>query len=110
MVRKTLRRLTRTGWLVRLTAGRYGIVPLSSGDETTPQVNCYVVARELLGETSYYIYHLQPKQEFLYLFDYGDAWRFRVRVYAINPDAPEGKYPRIAESVGEAPEQYPDWG
>ena len=53
---------------------------------------------------------LQPKQEFLYLFDYGDEWRFKVRVYAINPDAPEGKYPRIVESVGEAPEQYPDWG
>ncbi|MDY6875907.1 MAG: hypothetical protein SWK90_06870 [Chloroflexota bacterium] len=57
MVRKTLRRITRTGWLVRLTAGRYAIVLLSSGDETTPQVNCYVVAQELLGETSYYIYH-----------------------------------------------------
>lgn len=52
---------------------------------------------------------LQPKQEFLYLFDYGDGWRFKVRVYAINPDAPEGEYPRIVESVGEAPEQYPDW-
>ncbi len=32
-------------------------MPLSSGDETTPQVNCYVVARELWGETSYYISH-----------------------------------------------------
>jgi len=54
---KALRRLTRAGWLVRLTAGRYAIVPLSSGDEATPQVNRYVVARELLGETSYFISH-----------------------------------------------------
>ena len=54
---KALRRLTRAGWLVRLTAGRYAIVPLSSGEEATPQVNRYVVARELLGETSYYISH-----------------------------------------------------
>ena len=54
---KALRRLTRAGWLVRLTAGRYAIVPLSSGDEATPQVDRYVVARELLGETSYYISH-----------------------------------------------------
>ncbi len=54
---KTLRRLTRAGWLVRLTAGRYAIVPLSSGEEATPQVNRYVVARELLGETPYYISH-----------------------------------------------------
>ena len=52
-----LRRLTRTGWLVRLTAGRYAIVPLSSGDQATPQVNRYVVAREVLGETPYTISH-----------------------------------------------------
>jgi predicted transcriptional regulator of viral defense system len=55
--KKTLRRLTRAGWLVRLAAGRYAIVPLSSGDEDTPQVNRYVIARELLGETPYYISH-----------------------------------------------------
>ena len=54
---KTLRRLTRAGWLVRLTAGRYAIVPLSSGEEATPQVNRYIIARELLGETSYYVSH-----------------------------------------------------
>ncbi len=54
---QTLRRLTRAGWLVRLTAGRYAIVPLSSGDEATPQVSRYVIARELLGETPYYISH-----------------------------------------------------
>jgi hypothetical protein len=50
---------------------------------------------------------LEPKQQFLYLFDYGDEWRFKVRVHAINPDAPEGEYPRLVESVGEAPDQYP---
>jgi predicted transcriptional regulator of viral defense system len=54
---KTLRRLTRAGWLVRLTAGRYAIVPLSSGNEAIPQVNRYVIARELLGETPYYVSH-----------------------------------------------------
>ena len=54
---QTLRRLTRAGWLVRLTAGRYAIVPLSSGNEATPQVNRYVIARELLGETPYAISH-----------------------------------------------------
>ncbi len=57
VTRQILRRLTRAGWLVRLTAGRYAIVPLSSGEEATPQVNRYVVARELLGETPYYISH-----------------------------------------------------
>ena len=53
----TLRRLTRSGWLVRLTAGRYAIVPLSSGDQANPQVNRYVVARELMEDASYYISH-----------------------------------------------------
>jgi predicted transcriptional regulator of viral defense system len=54
---QALRRLTRAGWLVRLTAGRYAIVPLSSGGEATPQVNRHVVARELLDGTPYYISH-----------------------------------------------------
>lgn len=52
---------------------------------------------------------LEVAKKFLYLFDYGDEHRFRVRVHAINPDAAEGDYPRIVESVGEAPEQYPSW-
>jgi len=55
--KKTLRRLSRAGWVVRLAAGRYAIVPLSSGDEATPQSNRYVIARELLGDTPYYISH-----------------------------------------------------
>ena len=48
-----LRWLTRAGWLVRLTAGRYAIVPLFSGNEATPHLNRYVVAREILEETPY---------------------------------------------------------
>lgn len=55
--KKVLRRLTRAGWLVRLTAGSYAIVPLSSGDEATPEINRYVIARELMGETPYTITH-----------------------------------------------------
>jgi predicted transcriptional regulator of viral defense system len=54
---QTLMRLDRAGWLVRLTAGRYAIVPLSSGDVPTPQINRYVIARELLHDTPYYISH-----------------------------------------------------
>lgn len=55
--KKVLRRLTRAGWLVRLTAGNYATVSLSSGDEATPEVNRYVIARDLMGETPYYISH-----------------------------------------------------
>ena len=54
--------------------------------------------------------NLEPGQKFLYLFDFGDEWRFTVRVHAINQDAPDGEYPHIVESVGKAPRQYPDRG
>lgn len=54
--------------------------------------------------------NLKPKKEFMYLFDYGDEWRFKVRVHAVNEHAhPNAEYPRIVESVGKAPEQYPSW-
>lgn len=53
---------------------------------------------------------LRKGQDFLYLFDYGDEWQFNVRVHAINDNAdPNAEYPRLVESVGQAPEQYPDW-
>lgn len=53
---------------------------------------------------------LERGQTFLYLFDYGDEWRFKVRVHAINPNADTSvQYPRLVETVGDAPPQYPDW-
>ena len=52
-----LRRLTEAGWLVRLMPGHYAIVPLSSGDIANPQINRYVIGRELMGETPYYFSH-----------------------------------------------------
>ena len=56
-VLQILRRLTRAGWVAHLTAGRYAIVPLSSGSTTAPQVNRYVIVRELLDPAPYYISH-----------------------------------------------------
>ena len=53
---------------------------------------------------------LRKGQNFLYLFDYGDEWQFNVRVQAINDNADATvEYPHLVESVGQAPEQYPDW-
>ena len=53
---------------------------------------------------------LKKGQKFLYLFDYGDEWRFAVKVHAINPAAPEDRdYPVLVEAMGEAPSQYPGW-
>lgn len=54
--------------------------------------------------------NLRKGQNFLYLFDYGDEWRFNVKLHAINENGdPEAEYPRLVESVGTAPQQYPDW-
>lgn len=54
--------------------------------------------------------NLPVGKTFMYLFDYGDEWRFKVRVHAINDHAdPNAEYPRIVESVGQAPPQYPTW-
>jgi len=52
---------------------------------------------------------LEEGKEFLYLFDYGDEWQFRVKVSAINENAdPDADYPLVVEAVGDAPEQYGD--
>ena len=46
----------------------------------------------------------------MYLFDYGDEWRFEVKVQKINDEGEPGvEYPRIVEAIGEAPPQYADW-
>ena len=48
-------------------------------------------------------------QTFLYLFDYGDEWLFQVKLESVRQDQPLPKNPRIVETKGESPEQYPDW-
>jgi len=45
-------------------------------------------------------------QTFLYLFDYGDEWRFRVSLEEIQANKPHPKRPRIVERKGKSPEQY----
>jgi hypothetical protein len=54
---------------------------------------------------------LKPRKRFLYLFDYGDDWRFSVTTEAIVPDGvvKGTRYPRVTERYGEAPAQYPTW-
>jgi len=51
---------------------------------------------------------LPLKDEMLFTFDYGDDWQFKVRLEAVE-DAPcKFKRPRVSESAGKAPEQYPE--
>ena len=51
---------------------------------------------------------LKEGQRIAYLFDFGDEWRARLTVRRITTDDGE-QYPRLLESVGEAPPQYPDY-
>lgn len=51
----------------------------------------------------------QPGQRLLYLFDFGDDLRHDIEVLGIAPPSAEGQYPRIAETHGAAPPQYPVW-
>lgn len=43
----------------------------------------------------------------LFMFDYGDDWRFSVTLKEIRPATEGEKLPRVLKSVGKAPEQYP---
>lgn len=52
---------------------------------------------------------LYPGKTFLYLFDYGDEWEFKVEVEEIDPDKPRPLKPQIVAERGTAPEQYPNY-
>lgn len=49
---------------------------------------------------------LEAGQQFLFIFDFGDEWRFRCKVLKIIDE--DTKTPEIVRSKGEAPQQYPD--
>jgi hypothetical protein len=45
----------------------------------------------------------------LFMFDYGDDWRFVVEVIGMGQKAPKARYPKVLKKVGRAPEQYGGW-
>lgn len=50
------------------------------------------------------------KKEFLFLFDYGDEWRFGVKLLGTSDKkTPRARYPRVTARRGKAPAQYPPW-
>ncbi len=51
---------------------------------------------------------LYEGQDFLYLFDYGDEWLFRVELEKIDTECPRPQKTQIIEKKGEDPEQYPE--
>lgn len=44
----------------------------------------------------------------VFLFDYGDEWRFRIKLKANGIKLAKVRYPRVVARQGEAPEQYPE--
>ncbi len=48
-------------------------------------------------------------QKMLFLFDYGDDWHFVLELIGIESPDKKVKYPRVVESNGEPPLQYPDY-
>ena len=47
-------------------------------------------------------------RKFHYLFDFGDEWWHEITVEQTDAPAEKGKYPRILETHGASPPQYPD--
>jgi hypothetical protein len=45
----------------------------------------------------------------LFMFDYGDDWRFVVEVIGMGERAAKAHYPKVLKKVGQAPEQYGSW-
>lgn len=54
---------------------------------------------------------LALKDAMRFTFDYGDDWQFDVRLEAVAEGRCKFKRPKVVESAGKAPEQYPngDW-
>ncbi len=51
----------------------------------------------------------QPKDQMLFLFDYGDDWRWIITLEKFGEKQVSVKYPCVLFSKGKAPEQYPDY-
>ncbi len=51
---------------------------------------------------------LTKGQRIAYLFDFGDDWRVRLTLRHIDGDD-GGAFPRVVESIGDAPPQCPDY-
>lgn len=45
-------------------------------------------------------------QNILYLYDYGDMWRFRVKLEEIITEGVKPRKPQVIEKMGKSPEQY----
>ncbi len=49
------------------------------------------------------------RHKMMFLFDYGDEWLFRIEVIGLGQKVARARYPKIVASVGDSPQQYPDF-
>ena len=49
------------------------------------------------------------KKKMLFFFDYGDSWHFITQLVSIKETNVKPIKSNVIKSVGDAPEQYPDW-
>jgi hypothetical protein len=52
---------------------------------------------------------LQPGESMEYLFDFGDSWKFTIKLEKADAAAPPLRRPKVIESHGKAPAQYESW-
>jgi hypothetical protein len=52
---------------------------------------------------------LQVGQTIELTYDFGDNWKFKIKLEKIEPVGLKAKKPRILESHGKSPKQYSDW-
>jgi hypothetical protein len=76
----------------------------NSTEYTSPEMDEGANAAEVLLQAL----NLKPKQTFYYLFDFGDEWWHEVSVEQVDAPVEAGNYPRVLESKGKSPAQYPD--
>jgi hypothetical protein len=76
-------------------------VTVSAGDprmEEGPAADEYALSEVLI----------EPGATMDLIYDFGDNWKFKVRLERIDPPGSVKKLPKLLEKKGEAPEQYPD--
>ena len=52
---------------------------------------------------------LDPGHSMTLIYDFGDNWKFDVRLEGIDPPDKKHRSPRILAKHGESPQQYADW-
>ncbi len=52
---------------------------------------------------------LPDKGVIQFLFDFGDSWQFRLRLERRESPNSRVKRPKVIDSAGRPPQQYPDW-